>query len=82
MPFSREREEVDKVTHGAETWWNVLLEPNTDPPQTKRASRRRRLQELRYDTFLAKEFLFLIVQATVYYWGGGMGNRNGVPAGP
>ena len=31
MPFSREREEVDKVAHGAETWWNVLLEPNTDP---------------------------------------------------
>ena len=31
MPFSCEREEVDKVAHGAETWWNVLLEPNTDP---------------------------------------------------
>ena len=51
MPFSCEREEADKVAHGADTWWIVLK----------------------------KEFLFLLVQATVYYWGGGMGNRNGVP---
>ena len=27
MPFSREREETDKVTHAANAWWNVLLEP-------------------------------------------------------
>ena len=27
MPFSREREETDKVTHAANAWWNVLFEP-------------------------------------------------------